>query len=80
MFNPFLDVRTYKTFSITLAIFIKTLSFLRRKEVTKNYPTDQYLQYSSHHKTSCKESDVSSLPNRAYSIINNKNDLIKKKR
>ena len=39
--------------------------------------TDQYLHYSSHHQTSCKESVVSSLLNRAYSIITNKDDLHK---
>ena len=39
--------------------------------------TDQYLHYSSHHQTSCKESAVSSLLNRAYSIITNKDDLTK---
>ena len=39
--------------------------------------TDQYLHYSSHHQTSCKESVVSSLFNRAYSIITNKGDLDK---
>ena len=39
--------------------------------------TDQYLHYSSHHQTSCKESVVSSLFNRAYSIITNKDDLHK---
>ena len=39
--------------------------------------TDQYLQYSSHHETRCKESVVSSLFNRAYSIISNKDDLTK---
>ena len=39
--------------------------------------TDQYLHYSSHHQTSCKESFVSSLFNRAYSIITNKDDLHK---
>ena len=37
--------------------------------------TDQYLPYSSHHQTSCKEIVVSSLFNRAYSIITNKDDL-----
>ena len=31
--------------------------------------TDQYLHYSSHHQASCKESAVSSLLNKAYSII-----------
>ena len=40
--------------------------------------TDQYLHYSSHHQTSCKESVVPSLFNRAYSIITNKDDLNKK--
>ena len=39
--------------------------------------TDQYLHYSSHHQTSCKESVVSSLFNRAYSIITSKDDLHK---
>ena len=39
--------------------------------------TDQYLHYSSHHQTSCKESFVSSLFSRAYSIITNKDDLHK---
>ena len=39
---------------------------------------DQYLQYSSHHQTSCKENVVSSLFNRACSIITNKDDLHKK--
>ena len=39
--------------------------------------TDQYLHYSSQHQTSCKESVVSSLFNRAYSIITNKDDLHK---
>ena len=34
--------------------------------------TDQYLHYSCHHQTSCKESVVSSLCNREYSIITNK--------
>ena len=39
--------------------------------------TNQYLNYSSHHRKSCKESVVSSLYNRAYSIITNKGDLHK---
>ena len=39
--------------------------------------TDQYLHYSSHHQTSCNESVVSSLFNRAYSIVTNKDDLHK---
>ena len=39
--------------------------------------TDQYLHYSSHHQTSCKESVVFSWFNRAYSIITNKDDLHK---
>ena len=39
--------------------------------------TDQYLHNSSHHRTSWKESVVSSLFNRAYSIITNKDDLYK---
>ena len=43
----------------------------------KTTHTDQYLHYSSHHQTSCKESVFSSLFNRAYSIITNKDDLHK---
>ena len=43
----------------------------------KTTDTDQYLQYSSHHQTCCKKSVVSSLFNRAYSIIANKDDLHK---
>ena len=39
--------------------------------------TYQYLHYSSHHQTSSKESVVSSLFNRAYSTITNKDDLDK---
>ena len=39
--------------------------------------THQYLHYSSHHQTSCKESVLSSLFNRAYSMITNKGDLHK---
>ena len=39
--------------------------------------TEKYLRYSSHHQTSCNESVVSSLFNRAYSIIINKDDLHK---
>ena len=41
--------------------------------------SDQYLHYSSHHHTSSKESVVSSLFNRAYSVVTNKDDLHKKK-
>ena len=39
--------------------------------------TDQYLRYNSHHQATCKESVVSSLFNRAYSITTNKDDLHK---
>ena len=39
--------------------------------------TDQYLHYSSHNQTSCNESVVSSLFNRAYSIIINRDDFNK---
>ena len=35
----------------------------------KSMHTNQYLNYSSHSQTSCKEDVVSSLLNRAYSII-----------
>ena len=40
--------------------------------------TGQYLNYSSHHQTSCKEGVISILLNRAYSTITNKDDLNKK--
>ena len=40
--------------------------------------TDQYLNYSSHHQTSCTESVISSVFNRAYSIITNKISYTKK--
>ena len=39
--------------------------------------TDQYLHYSSQPQTSCKENVASSLFNRTYSIITNKDDLHK---
>ena len=39
--------------------------------------TDQYQHYSSQHQTSCKDSVVYSLFDRAYSIITNKDDLTK---
>ena len=39
--------------------------------------TDQYFPYKCHHQTSCKESIVSSLFNRAYCVITNKEDLAK---
>ena len=40
---------------------------------------NQYLPYRSHHQTSCKESVVSSLFNRAYIIITNNDGIYKKK-
>ena len=43
----------------------------------KSTHTDQYLHYSSHHETSCKESVLSSLFNGTYSVITNKEDLRK---
>ena len=58
-------------------------TFLKRREkifvlvCRKPTHTDQYLRQSSHHQTSCKESVISSLFNREYSIITNKDDLYK---
>ena len=44
---------------------------------TKPKHTHKYLHYSSDHQTSFKESVVSCLFNRAYSIITNKDDFLK---
>ena len=41
----------------------------------KSAYTDQYLHYSCHHQASCKESVISFLFNRAYSIITSKENL-----
>ena len=62
--------------------FLDTLLKRNNEEIsvlvyTKPTHTDQYLHYSSHHQTSCKESVVSSFFNRAYSIITNIVDLHK---
>ena len=62
--------------------FLETLLKQNNREISvlvyrKPIHTDQYLHYSSHYQTSCKESVVSSLFNRAYSIITNKDDLHK---
>ena len=51
--------------------FLDTLLKRNNGEISD---TDQYLHYSSHHQTSCNESVVSCSFNRAYSIINNKDD------
>ena len=63
-------------------VFLDTLLKRNNGEISvlvyrKLTHTDQYLHYNSHHQTSCKESVVSSLFNRAYSIITNKDDLHK---
>ena len=63
--------------------FLDTLLKQNNEEISvlvyrKTTHTDQYLHYSCHHQTSCKESVVFSLLNRAYSIITNKDDLQKK--
>ena len=50
------------------------ISLLVYRKPTHN---DQYLYYNFHHQISCKESVVSSLFNRAYFIITNKDDLHK---
>ena len=50
------------------------ISLLVYRKPTHN---EQYLYYNFHHQISCKESVVSSLFNRAYSIITNKDDLHK---
>ena len=43
----------------------------------KSTHTDQYIHYSSHHETNCNENVVSSLLNRAYSIVTKTDDLHK---
>ena len=62
--------------------FLNTLLKRNNGEISvlvyrKSTHTDQYLNYSSHHQTSCKESVVSFLFNRTYPIITNKDDLHK---
>ena len=62
--------------------FLDTLLKWNKGEISalvyrKPTHTDQYLHYSSHNQISCKESAVSSLFIRAYSIITNKDDLHK---
>ena len=59
--------------------FLDTLLKRNNREISvlvyrKPTHTGQYLHYSSHHQTSCKENVVSSLFNRAYSIITNKDN------
>ena len=59
--------------------FLHTLLKRNNREISvlvyrKPAHTDQYLHYRSHHQTSCKESIVSSLFNRTYSIITKKDD------
>ena len=39
--------------------------------------TNRHLHYNSHHQRTCTKSVVSSLVNKAYSIVTNKNDLTK---
>ena len=62
--------------------FLDTLLKWKKGEISvlvsrKPTHTDQYLNCSSHHQTSCKESVVSSSFNRTYPIITNKDDLHK---
>ena len=63
-------------------VFLDTLLKQDNGEISaliyrKPIHTDRYLHYSSHHQTSSKESVVSSLFNKAYSTITNKDDLDK---
>ena len=81
--NPHLNIKfTMEEESNGELAFLDTLLKRNNGEISvlvyrKPTHTDQYLHYSSHHQTSCKESAVSSLFNRAYSIITNKDDLNK---
>ena len=63
-------------------VFLDTLLKRNNGEISvlayrKPTHTDQYLHYSSHHQTSYKERVVSSLFNRAYFIIANKDNVCK---
>ena len=73
-----LNILVHDMINLTLDTLLKwnngEISVLVYRKPTHTY---QYLHYSSHHQTSCKESVVSSLFNRAYSIITNKDDLHK---
>ena len=64
-----------------LAFFGTLLEWNNRKISVLGYRkithTDQYLHHSSHLQTSCKESVVSSLFNKAYSIFINRDNLTK---
>ena len=62
--------------------FLDTLLKLNNENISvivyrKSTHTDLHLQCNFHHQKSCKESVDSSLFNREYSIITNKNDLTK---
>ena len=62
-----------------LHILTNTYTTLPNTYTTEYLQKDsQYLHYSSHHQTSCKEKAVSSLFNTVYSIISNKDDFSKK--
>ena len=63
-------------------VFLETLLKWNNGEISvlvyrKPTHADQYLNKSSHHQISCKESVIFSFFNRAYSIITNKDDLHK---
>ena len=63
-------------------VFLNTLLKRNNEKISvlvyrKPSHADQYIYKSSHHKTSCKKSVVSSLLNRAYFIITHKDDLTK---
>ena len=85
MLIPFLNVHSWKCFSITSIILIKILRLLLKVNNRKilvlvcRKPTDneQYLHYSCHHQKSCEESASSFFLNRAYSLIRGKDDLTK---
>ena len=79
----FIKILTLLWKKVMEAAFLETLLKQDNGEISvlvykKPTHTDQYLQYSSHHQTSCMESVISSLFNRAYSITTKKMTYTKK--
>ena len=91
-FSQFLNVRNWKKFSIHQRSSSKHYIYYGDTKQTllkrnngkisvlvyrKPTHTNRHLHYSSHHQRTCTKSVISSLFNKVYSIITNKNDLTK---